>query len=64
MTNHIAVSVLLVGEVGDETASVLVDIGSAATIIRADLWKRVMKNHPTELKLLNQPMVATDGQSL
>ena len=50
---HIAVSV--VGKVGGEAASMLVDTGSAATIIRADLWKRVMKNHPTEVKLLYQP---------
>ena len=51
--NHIAVSV--VGKVGGETASMLVDTGSAATIIRADIWKRVTENHLTELKLLNQP---------
>ena len=42
----------------------LVDTGSAVTVVQADMWERVIMGHPIELKPLEQPVVVADGNTL
>ena len=48
------------GRIKDHVTTMLVDTGSAVTVVRADLWER---SHPIELKPPNQPVVVADGNS-
>ena len=42
----------------------LVDTGSAVTVVRADLWESITGGHPIELKPPEQPVVVADGKPL
>ena len=43
-------TVTVVGKIKDQVTTMLVDTGSAVTVVRADLWGRITTGHPIELK--------------
>ena len=48
----------------DHVTTMLVDTGSAVTVVRADLWESVTRSRLIELKPQDQPVVVADGKTL
>jgi predicted aspartyl protease len=57
-------TVTVVGKIEDQVITMLVDTGSAVTVVRADLWESITGGHPIELKPPQQPVVVADGKAL
>ena len=57
-------TVTVVGKIKDQVTTMLVDTGSAVTVVRADLWESITGGHPIELKPPEQPVVVADGKPL
>ena len=48
----------------DQVTIMLVDTGSAVTVVRADLWESITGGQPIELKPPEQTVVVADGKPL
>ena len=52
------------GKDPNQVTTMLVDTGSAVTVVGADLWESITGGHPIELKSPEQPVVVADGKPL
>ena len=57
-------TVTVVGKIKDQVTTMLVDTGSAVTVVRADLWESITGDHPIKLKPPEPPVVVADGKPL
>ena len=57
-------TVTVVGKIRDQVTTMLVDTGSAVTVVRADLWESITGGHPIELKPPEKPVVVANGKPL